>query len=68
MESLVQESESVSKPLMALNLLKRGVNQKEVATQLGVSQATISNWYNQYLNFGLEAVIDEKKVGRKPKA
>jgi transposase len=49
--------------LRAIRLLKKGVNQADVARQLGVSRQSVSRWATTWSNDG-DAALKAKPVGR----
>ena len=45
----------------AINLIKSGKKQKEVATLFGVRQNTVSDWVSAYRSEGLKGLKDETR-------
>jgi putative transposase len=45
-------------------LADAGVNNKEIASQIGLSQATVGKWRSRFLERGLEGLHDELRPGR----
>lgn len=45
-------------------LADEGLNNKEIASQIGLSQATVGKWRSRFLERGLEGLHDELRPGR----
>jgi transposase len=53
--------------MQAADMFRRGKRQVEVAEKLGVSQPTVSRWYQLWVTGGRAGLVGARRAGRRPK-
>jgi transposase len=67
MATILSRKEAEQRRLRAMTLLEQQFSQAEVASQLGVTQAAVSQWVRAYRRDGPEALKAKIHPGPKPK-